>query len=259
MAPHRPQSPSAIAMPSIGRLLGAAVWLCIGAAAAVAQTAAPGEAAPAAAAPAATGAPGAVDLKKHPGRTVYLKKGACAACHGRDGAKGISYYPAIAGLDKKYLINQINDILTGKRKGGIDTATNHPRTESMVGALVAPDGKLRVDPTDIEQMADWLSLSSPGTPPAPETPIAPESRAAGEKLYAKCVACHGKEGKKPLKGYPHLAGQKRIYLVQQMTDIRDGIRTNGLTKLMLPFVKKLTDAEIGQLADYLAPIDRSAN
>jgi cytochrome c553 len=234
----------------VARIGATALALCAGAATVHAQGAAPSDAAPAATAD---------DLKKHPGRTAYLRKGACAACHGRDGTRGISYYPSIAGQDKAYIIGQINDILGKKRVGGVDPANNHPRTESMVGALVAPDGSYRVDPTDVEQIADWLSKSAPGKPIPPEAPIDAASAADGAKLYAKCVACHGKDGKKPLKSYPYLAGQKRIYLVQQMTDVRDGVRANGKIKVMLPFVKQLTDAQIGSLADYLSQIDRTAN
>lgn len=229
-----------------------------------AAASAPAPAAPAApvetaAVPVAAAAAPEVDLKKHPGRTVYLKKGACAACHGRDGAKAISYYPAVAGQDKKYIIQQLNDIIAGKRRGGIDEATGHPRAEAMRGALVTSEGAIRIDANDIEQMADWLTQSEPARPQAPETPISAESTAAGQKLFAKCIACHGKEGKKPLKGYPFIAGQKRIYVVQQLTDIRGGARNNGLVKVMLPFVKNLSDAEIGALADYLSQIDRTAN
>ncbi len=195
--------------------------------------------------------------KRHPGRKVYLRKGACAACHGRKGQRAISYYPSIAGQDKKYMIAQINDIMKGKRKGGLDKGTGHPSTEAMRGALVAPDGSFRINGEDIKLMADWMNGLPPAKPKAPETPIAAENIATGKKLFKKCVSCHGKEGKKPLKGYPFVAGQKRQYLVMQLTDIRDKTRTNGKTKIMLPFVKKLSDEQIGMIADYLSQVERT--
>jgi cytochrome c553 len=200
-----------------------------------------------------------VDLKKHPGRKIYLRKGACAACHGRNGQRAISYYPTVAGQDKKYIENQIKDIMNGKRKGGIDEETGHPRSEAMRGALVTADGKMRISKDDIRQMADWLSQLEPAKPRVPETPPSAKSVKLGAKLYKKCIACHGKEGKKPLKGYPYIAGQKHIYIVQQLTDIKSGARSNGKVKTMIPFVKRLSDKEIGSIADYLSQIDRTAN
>jgi cytochrome c553 len=195
--------------------------------------------------------------KRHPGRKVYLRKGACAACHGRKGKRAISYYPAIAGQDKKYMIQQINDIMKGKRRGGTDKDTGHPRAEAMRGALVAPDGSFRITSDDIKQMADWMTDLPPAKPKTPETPIPAENIAAGKKLFKKCVACHGKEGKKPLKGYPYVAGQKREYVFMQLIDIRDKVRTNGKTKLMMPFVKKLSNEQIAMIAEYLSQVDRT--
>ncbi len=195
--------------------------------------------------------------KRHPGRKIYLRKGACAACHGRKGQRAISYYPSIAGQDKKYIITQIADIIKGTRVGGLDPATGHPSTEAMRGALVTSDGTARISNDDIRQMADWLTHLPPARPRTPETPIPAENIAKGKKLFGKCLSCHGKQGKKPLRGYPFLAGQKRQYLLMQMTFIRDKIRTNGKTKVMLPFVKKLSDEQLGMIADYLSQIDRS--
>ncbi len=195
--------------------------------------------------------------KRHPGRKIYLRKGACAACHGRKGRRAIANYPSIAGQDRKYMIQQIKDIMTGKRKGGIDKASGHPSHEAMRGALVTPDGGFRITDEDIAQIADWMSGLAPAKPIAPETPIPAENIATGKKLYKKCISCHGKEGKKPLRGYPYLAGQKREYLRMQLTDIRDLIRTNGKTKVMLPFVKKLSDEQIGMISDYLSQIERT--
>ena len=51
---------------------------------------------------------------------------------------------------------------------------------------------------------------------------------------------------------------KREYLVLQMTEIRDGIRQGAKIKTMLPFAKKLDDAKIAAIADYLSQIERPA-
>lgn len=73
------------------------------------------------------------------------------------------------------------------------------------------------------------------------------------KLYKrKCISCHGKkaEGKKSMKA-PKLAGQHAWYLSDQIKLIRDKKRTSGNSKRMYPFVKKLKDSEIKELAKYL--------
>ncbi len=85
--------------------------------------------------------------------------------------------------------------------------------------------------------------------------LIPAVYAAGKELYVAkgCVACHGNAGKKALlPNYPVLAGQNSAYFIQQMKDIKSGARTNGQTAVMKPFTLSLSEAEIKQIADYLA-------
>lgn len=206
----------------------------------------------------ATDAGAAEKKKRDPGKRLYLRK-TCLACHGKDGRKAIQDYPNLAGQDAKYMVNQIEDILAGKRKGSPD-ATGNPRSEGMRGALVTPDGERRITKEEIAQISTWLSKLEPAEIVAPEPPIDNQRMEEGEKAYkkAKCRTCHGPDGKKPLKTYPYIAGQKRSYIIAQMTDMREKVRTNGKSKLMFPFVKKLDDAEIELIADYLSQVDRTA-
>lgn len=194
--------------------------------------------------------------KRHPGKKVYMRK-TCLACHGKNGKGAIADYPNLAGQDKKYMIAQIKDIMSGKRTGSPD-ATGNPRAQGMKGALVTPEGEPRLTEQEIKDVSDWLAAMEPAKPAVPETPPSEESLKKGKKLYKKCKSCHGKEGKKPLKGYPYIAGQKKAYIVTQMKDIRDKVRTNGKSKMMRATVKKLKDADIEALADYLSQIDRTA-
>ncbi|MDP2795798.1 MAG: c-type cytochrome [Sulfurisoma sp.] len=83
------------------------------------------------------------------------------------------------------------------------------------------------------------------------------SAADGAKLYAEktCVACHGKDAKKPLMAtYPKLAGQNAGYAEQQMKDIKSGARNNGQTAAMKGVMHLVTDAEIKVLADHLSKL-----
>lgn len=87
--------------------------------------------------------------------------------------------------------------------------------------------------------------------------------ADGAALYAEktCIACHGKEGKKPLTpAYPKLAGQNAAYLEQQMLDIKKGIRTNGSSAAMKGVMvnaegdQLVSDSDIKEIAQYLSKL-----
>jgi len=196
--------------------------------------------------------------KRDPGKKIYMTK-TCMACHGKDGRKAMLEYPNIAGQDQKYIINQINYILSGKRLGSHD-ATGNPRSQGMQGALIsATDNKPRISKAEIKQVAAWLAKQKPADLKPPKEPLDPASVEAGKKLFkAKCKACHGKEGKKPLKGNPYVAGQKRNYLMVQMQDIQSKARKTPKSAGMYGVVKKMTDEQFANLADYLSQVDRNA-
>ena len=82
--------------------------------------------------------------------------------------------------------------------------------------------------------------------------------ADGGKLFiAKtCHTCHGPKGKAAIPTYPHLAGQNKQYLINQITDIKAGKRNSGMTMLMKanPFVQKLTKKEIKAIATWLSKL-----
>lgn len=87
--------------------------------------------------------------------------------------------------------------------------------------------------------------------------------ADGAALYAEktCIACHGKEGKKPLMGaYPKLAGQNAAYLELQMKDIKTGARANGSSAAMKGVMvnaegdQLVSDSDIKEIALYLSKV-----
>ena len=185
------------------------------------------------------------------GKSLFATK-TCVACHGKDGAKPRLVYPILAGQDSKYLLEQMGAIANGTRVAAPDDS-GHPRTDGMKDVMHLASQEERV------AMANFLA-SQPAPKPIALNP-APDSErlAAGKDAYLKggCVTCHGADGLKPLASYPFLAGQKRDYLALQMTDIRGGIRKGGKVSAMLPFAKKLDDAKIGLIADYLSQVERS--
>jgi cytochrome c553 len=191
-----------------------------------------------------------------PARALY-RNHACFACHGEYGRSLIEAYPDLAGQDVRYLINQVRDIVSGARKGSLD-ASGNPRAEVMRAALVAPDGEVRFKDVDLKIIAGWLAMQPPAQP-LPQAKDVPKARIqAGEGVFRQymCASCHGREGQKPMQGYPYLAAMKRNYVVGQLRDFRDKTRTNRMASVMASIVKRMTDQEIDLVADYIAQIER---
>ena len=81
--------------------------------------------------------------------------------------------------------------------------------------------------------------------------------ADGKALYLEktCIACHGKDAKKPLTPeYPKLAGQNAKYAERQMLDIKSGARANGNSAAMQGVMGIVTEADIKELAEYISTL-----
>ena len=74
---------------------------------------------------------------------------------------------------------------------------------------------------------------------------------AGKAKSALCAACHGTNGISNNELWPNLAGQKRQYLINQITAFRDGKRVDPM---MAPMVKTLSDQDIIDLADHFSAL-----
>ena len=83
--------------------------------------------------------------------------------------------------------------------------------------------------------------------------------ARGEEAFKICQGCHrrGATGS-PSGAYPRLAGQHATVLIEQMTDIRSGVRQNPK---MEPFADEhvLTTQEIADIARFLQALPIQAN
>ncbi len=87
--------------------------------------------------------------------------------------------------------------------------------------------------------------------------------ADGAALFAEktCIACHGKEGKKPMTPtFPKLAGQNAAYMEQQMRDIKSGARSNANSAAMKGVMinaegdQLVSDSDIKEIAQYLSKL-----
>ena len=189
------------------------------------------------------------------GKRVYMTK-SCLACHGRGGAKPIQTYPAIAGQNEKYLIEQLELIKSGERTGSVDPATGHPFVQGMADIMHL------IDEDDIKNVSAWLAEQPPAAPEVLDPAPTEDELAAGAKAYKRlgCRSCHGKEGEKATnKAYPIIAGLDRDYLIRQMTDMREKVRTGGKVKLMYGVIKRADDDDIAAIATWLSQYDRTAD
>jgi cytochrome c553 len=62
-----------------------------------------------------------------------------------------------------------------------------------------------------------------------------------------CITCHGRDGVGTSPGFPNLAGQKSIYMMEQLTLYRDGKRHSDVMNIA---AAKLTDDAIRTIAEY---------
>ena len=82
-------------------------------------------------------------------------------------------------------------------------------------------------------------------------PLQVADAAAGAAAYnAKgCVGCHGPSGKKPIANYPVIGGKPADFIGAELNKFRSGERNNPV---MMPMAAGLSDADVANLAAYLA-------
>lgn len=73
----------------------------------------------------------------------------------------------------------------------------------------------------------------------------------GRAKARPCATCHGPLGVSNAPDAPHLAGQPRIYLVEQLKAFRGGKRAHEVMGII---AKPLSDADIAELSEWYASI-----
>ena len=172
------------------------------------------------------------------GKALFADKG-CTACHGEDAKTPLQEgFPKLAGQSAEYALNQMKDIKSGARANG--------QTVDMMKPIVS---ELTED--EMKAMADYLFSLREAPVAAVAAPATP-----GKTLFLTktCVACHGKEGQKPLPGYPVIGGQDKTYILAQTNDIKSGVRANGKANAMQPVMHLVNPEEIAAIAEYLSTV-----
>jgi cytochrome c553 len=169
---------------------------------------------------------------------------ACLPCHsvGAAGPQAAPTFPKLDGQHADYLVKQLRDYKSGKRKS--------PIMAPIFGALK-------------KQQIPGMAAHFAGQTPPPGAVENPELAARGKVLYEEgnratgvpgCIGCHLPNGLGSQR-YPRLAGQRQAYIVQQLADFKSGTRSNDRARVMRLVAGRLTDEEIRALAEYLAGLE----
>ena len=168
------------------------------------------------------------------------KTAVCGACHGPDGNSMAPNFPKLAGQGDRYLLKQLHEIKDGKRQ-----------VLEMTGLLT------NLNDQDLADIAAYYSSQKNSVGAAD-----PALVARGEALFRggdlqkgmpACTGCHSPDGQgNAAAGFPHLGGQHASYIEKQLTDFREGERTNdGDSMIMRGIAAKLSNKDIKALASYI--------
>jgi cbb3-type cytochrome c oxidase subunit III len=194
----------------------------------------PKAAEPAAAAPAEPKTAAKLD----PAKGAALFGTVCAACHAADGNSTTPAYPKLAQQHPEYILKQLQEFKSGKRNNAI-----------MKGFATT------LSDDDMKNIAWWMTANPAKQGYAKDKDLV----ALGERIYrggisersvAACAGCHSPNGAGIPAQYPRLSGQHADYVTTQLTNFRDGVRTNSLQ--MNQVAARLNDREIKAVADYIA-------
>ncbi|MFZ4650986.1 MAG: c-type cytochrome [Rubrivivax sp.] len=162
----------------------------------------------------------------------------CGACHTADGSRGSPANPILQGQHPEYLVKQLQEFKSGKRKNAI-----------MAGfaATLSED--------DMRHVAAFYAskVAKPGDAKNKDTLRLGERIWRGglaDKAVPACAGCHGPTGAGIPSQYPRLGGQHADYTESQLNGFRAGTRANNAQ--MMTISAKLNDLEIKAVADYIA-------
>lgn len=179
----------------------------------------------------------------------------CSACHGFDGKGILPLYPNIGGQGEAYLYKQISEIKSGTR----------------VTPEMAPFTAILSDQDMMDLAAYYASQPKQleGAQPLESIPFAlntDDYLALGEAMFRSgnlengvpaCTGCHSPSGMGNFPaGYPALSGQKTEYLVKQLNDFQNNLRTNdGDTEIMRGVVARMSTLEIEAVANFISGLN----
>ena len=166
--------------------------------------------------------------------SLQEQKALCVACHGETGQSENPDVPHIGGQPKLFVMYQLFFYREGRR--------NSPEMNTVAKDL---------SDADLTALSDYVAALPP--PQQAASAAIDEARyGRGAELAARriCGTCHNPDysGREQM---PRLAGQREAYLMKSFREYQAGIRV-GTQAAMAEAVRGLTEAELGDLAYYLA-------
>jgi cytochrome c553 len=163
---------------------------------------------------------------------------ACMACHLADGNRGAPANPILQGQHPEYLVKQLQEFKSGKRKNAI-----------MAGFAAG------LSDEDMRHIAAFYAskTAKPGAAKNKDTIRLGESIYRGgiaAKGVPACAGCHSPTGAGIPAQYPRIGGQHADYTESQMNGFRSGARANSAQ--MMTIAARLSDVEIKAVSDYIA-------
>jgi len=164
----------------------------------------------------------------------------CQGCHGTEGVSFEPLVPSLAGQYSGYIEKQIRNYQAGTR--------SHQIMNAMVGTIAEGDAA---------DIAAYFASRQKMKGDGPGNDLGKELFTRGDitRIVVACNNCHGAKGKglTPNTSYfPVLGGQQKGYIRRQLVNFRENYRTNSPSDVMNKIAKKLTDAEIEALAEYVS-------
>ena len=175
------------------------------------------------------------------------KNAMCIGCHGIKGYQAsfpeVYKVPMISGQSAKYIASALNAYKKGERK--------HPTMRGVSETL---------SEQDIADLSAYYSAHGavPGAAPAERTAKTPSPAVAALLAKANCASCHGADFSKPIDpSYPKLGGQHADYLFVALKayKVENNPKVGRGNAIMAGMAKQYTNAELKQLANYLASLE----
>jgi cytochrome c553 len=165
----------------------------------------------------------------------------CQECHGITGVSSSPSFPKLSGQYAEYIIKQLKDFQSGKRKHPVMSVMSEGLTEDDVTDIAAYFASNPI----------MQGISTGGSLLAKDI----FTRGDMTRNILPCQSCHGEAGKgktTPTETRPAIGGQHRIYLREQLRNWRSGERSNSPNGVMNIIAKFLSDEEIEALALYIS-------